>query len=38
MSNFWDFSVWAWISLMAVVFFGLLLGNVLKKTIPFFHY
>ena len=38
MSNFWDFSVWAWISLMAVVFGGLLLGNVLKKTIPFFRY
>ena len=38
MSNFWDFSVWAWISLMAVVFGGLLLGNVLRKTIPFFRY
>ena len=38
MSNFWDFSVWAWISLMAVVFVGLLLGNVLRKTIPFFRY
>jgi ESS family glutamate:Na+ symporter len=38
MSNFWDFSVWAWISLMAVVFGGLLLGNVLRKTVPFFRY
>ena len=34
MSNFWDFEVWGWIILMAVLLGSLLLGNILKKTIP----
>ena len=38
MNNFWDFNVWAWISVMAILFGGLLIGNVLKKTIPLFRY
>jgi ESS family glutamate:Na+ symporter len=34
MSNFWDFEVWGWMILMAVLLGSLLLGNILKKTIP----
>ncbi len=35
MSNFWDFSVWGWMMLFAVLLGSLLVGNILKKTIPF---
>jgi len=38
MSNFWDFNVWAWISLTAILFGALLIGNVLKKTVPLLRY
>ena len=34
MSNFWDFEVWGWMILMAVLLGSLLVGNILKKTIP----
>lgn len=34
MSNFWDFEVWGWMVLMAVLLGSLLAGNILKKTIP----
>ena len=34
MSNFWDFEVWGWMILMAVLLGSLLAGNILKKTIP----
>lgn len=35
MSNFWDYSVWGWILLFGVLLLGLLIGNVIKKSIPF---
>ena len=35
MSNFWDSSVWGWIILFSVLLGSLLLGNVVKKSIPF---
>ncbi len=35
MSNFWDFSVWGGLSLVAVLMFGLFLANYLKKTVKF---
>ena len=35
MENFWDYSVWGAILLFAVLLGSLLVGNVLKKTIPF---
>ncbi len=35
MSNFWDFSVWAWINIFAVLLGSLLVGNMLKRSIPF---
>ena len=35
MQNFWDFSVWGWIILFATLLGSLLIGNVLKKSIPF---
>ncbi len=34
MENFWDSSVWGLILLLAVLLGSLLVGNVLKKTIP----
>lgn len=34
MENFWDYSVWGSILLFAVLLGSLLVGNVLKKTIP----
>ena len=33
MDNFWDFKVWGWVLLMAVLLGSLLVGNILKKTI-----
>ena len=35
MNNFWDFSVWAWINIFAVLLGSLLVGNMLKRSIPF---
>lgn len=35
MENFWDFSVWGTFNTFAVLFASLLLGNILKKSIPF---
>lgn len=34
MGNFWDFEVWSWIMLFAVLLGSLLVGNILKKSIP----
>ncbi len=34
MSNFWDFSVWGGLNLIATLLASLLLANLLKKTIP----
>ena len=34
MNNFWDFSVWGWMNIFAVLLSALLIGNVLKKSIP----
>ena len=34
MENFWDFSVWGWIILFAILLGSLLVGNILKKGIP----
>ena len=34
MNNFWDFSVWGWMNIFAVLLAALLVGNVLKKSIP----
>ncbi len=34
MENFWDYSVWSWIILFGVLLMSLLVGNVLKKSIP----
>lgn len=35
MTNFWDYNVWGFINLLAVLLMSLLVGNVLKKNIPF---
>lgn len=35
MENFWEFSVWGTVVVLAVLMVGILLGNVLKKTVPF---
>lgn len=35
MENFWDYNVWGWMILMAVLLGSLLVGNILKKSIPF---
>ena len=35
MTNFWDFNVWGGFFLIAVLLISLLLGNALKKDIPF---
>ena len=34
MSNFWDTGVWGWMLLMGVLLGSLLVGNVIKKSIP----
>jgi len=34
MENFWDYSVWGFINLLAVLLGSLLLANVLKRHIP----
>ncbi len=35
MENFWDYDVWSWILLLTVLMGSLLVGNALKKSIPF---
>ncbi|MBR5311180.1 MAG: hypothetical protein IKU42_08685 [Oscillospiraceae bacterium] len=35
MENFWDYSVWGTLNVVAVLLASLLLGNILKKTISF---
>ena len=35
MLNFWDFSVWSFVFLIGALLGSLLLGNILKKAIPF---
>ena len=37
MENFWDYNVWGWILLLGVLLGSLLVGNILKKTIPLFQ-
>ena len=34
MNNFWDYNVWGWIILFAVLLGSLLVGNMVKKGIP----
>ena len=34
MNNFWDFSVWGWFNVLAVLLISLLVAKVLKKIIP----
>ena len=34
MSNFWDYNVWGWVLLLGVLFGSLLVGNIIKKSIP----
>ncbi len=34
MESFWDYSVWGWMLLFSVLLGSLLVGNVIKKTIP----
>ena len=34
MVNFWDFSVWGWLILIAILLGSLLVANALKKNIP----
>ena len=35
MENFWDYSVWGIVLLFALLLVALLVGNVLRRTIPF---
>ncbi len=35
MSNFWDYSVWSFLNVIAVILLSLLIANVLKKSIKF---
>ena len=35
MLNFWDFSAWSWMLLFGILLGSLLVGNILKKAIPF---
>ena len=35
MENFWDFNVWGLILLFAMLMLFLLIGNILKKSVPF---
>ena len=34
MTNFWDFNAWGFFNLVAILLVGLLLGNMLKRSIP----
>lgn len=35
MSNFWDFNIWGFVMLMGALLGSLLVGNIIKKGIPF---
>ncbi len=35
MENFWDYSVWGWMTIFGILLGSLLVGNVLRKSIPF---
>jgi len=35
MESFWDFKVWSWVLLFGALLGSLLIGNILKKAIPF---
>lgn len=35
MDNFWDFKVWGWVLLFSALFGSLLVGNVMRRKIPF---
>ena len=35
MSNFWDFNIWSFVMLMGALLGSLLVGNIVKKSIPF---
>ncbi len=35
MNNFWDFSVWGWLNLIAVLMLSLFAANILKRSIKF---
>jgi len=35
MGNFWDYSVWETFSILAILLGSLLVGNVIKKVVPF---
>ena len=35
MENFWESDVWGWVLLMGVLLGSLLVGNIVKKVIPF---
>lgn len=35
MNNFWDYEVWGFVNLIAVLLFSLIVANLLKKSIPF---
>ena len=38
MSNFWDYSVWGFINLLAVLMGSMLVANVLKRHIKLLRY
>ena len=38
MENFWDFSVWGFLSVVGVLLCSLLVGNILRRKIPFLRY
>jgi Na+/glutamate symporter len=35
MENFWDYSVWGTLNVVAVLLASLLVGNILKKSVGF---
>ena len=34
MENFWDYSVWGFLNIFAVLLLSLLAGNIIKKAVP----
>ena len=35
MGNFWDYNVWSWMLIFGILLGSLLVGNILKKGLPF---
>ena len=35
MNNFWDYNAWGWVMLLGALFGSLLVGNIIKKGLPF---